>query len=65
VLQLSTETKRVVWSFGKSAKSTRDRAFELRDDGMKAADIAKSVGITPSRVSQILNGPPVAKKDDL
>lgn len=56
VLQLSTETKRAVWSLGTSPKSTRDRVFELRDDGMKAADIARQLSITAGRVSQILNG---------
>ncbi|MHC2415864.1 RecA-family ATPase [Bradyrhizobium diazoefficiens] len=58
VLQLSTEAKRVVWTFGKTPKTTRDQVFELRADGMKPADIARKLGITPGRVSQILNEPP-------
>lgn len=58
VLQLSTETKRAVWTAGRSARSTRDRVLDLKDRGIKAADIARELGITPGRVSQILNESP-------
>ncbi|MGY3496615.1 putative DNA primase/helicase [Bradyrhizobium sp. USDA 4502] len=57
VLQLSTETKRAVWSAATGPKSNRDRVFELRDQGMQAADIARELNITRGRVSQILNEP--------
>ncbi|MDD1536090.1 MULTISPECIES: AAA family ATPase [unclassified Bradyrhizobium] len=58
VLQLSTEAKRAVWSFGKTPKTRRDQVFELRAEGLKPAEIARNLGISPGRVSQILNEPP-------
>ncbi|WP_051677375.1 AAA family ATPase [Bradyrhizobium sp. URHD0069] len=55
VLKLSTETKEVVWSDGLVIKSNRDRVVELKAGGMNGTDIAKELGLTKGRVSQILN----------
>ena len=52
IAYISTQSGKVTWRY-EVAANTRDRVRDLVKEGMKGKEIAKALGISPGRVSQI------------
>lgn len=53
ILQMTIEAGKLLWSSKSHAKDNRERVAELMEQGFKGVDIARELGITKGRVSQI------------
>ena len=54
MIHLSTKSGVVQWSYEAVRESNRERVKELKSQGWKASEIAKELGVTKGRVSQIM-----------
>jgi putative DNA primase/helicase len=53
-IYLSIPDDRVTWRYERKRNAQQDKVRELLDAGMKNKEIAKELGITPGRVSQLI-----------
>jgi putative DNA primase/helicase len=54
LIKLAVEDSQVTWTHEKARDARVETILEMHNAGMKAKDIAKEVGVTPGRVSQII-----------
>jgi putative DNA primase/helicase len=64
IVSLSMRSGTIEWTSQPARESTRDRVLELFEQGHKRADIAKDLGVSRGRVTQILKDAPANAQSD-